>query len=216
MPKSIRHCRTFLSSPLGPRQDLKYALDGHPFEGQAAGHDQADVARAEDDRLTTDPEVLQVDQILGRAGGEDPGRPRPRDLEHLPRPLAAAHGQDDGPGLDKLVPRPRVDAKDPVRRKVEDHGPGLDLDRLPDDVLGEAFSILGPADRLLIKEETEAVVDALVEDAAEGPLALDEKDLSRARPPGAEGRGQPGRPAADDGDIAGLDLDRHGQPFSLP
>ena len=111
------------------------------------------------------------------------------------------------PASTSLYPSRELIRRTRSGRQVEDHGPGLDLDRLADDVLGEPLGVLGPADRLLIKEEPEAVVDALVEDAAEGPLALEEEDLPRARPPGAEGRGQPGRAAADDGDVAGLDLD---------
>jgi hypothetical protein len=59
-------------------------------------------------------------------------------------------------------------------------------------------------------------MDALVEDAAESFLALEENDASRAGPPGAQGRGQPGRPAADDGHVAGLDGSPHRQPFSRP
>ena len=66
--------------------------------------------------------------------------------------------------------------------------------RLADDVLGQPLGVLGPADRLLVEEEAEAVVDALVEDAAEGPVALEEQDVARPGPPGARGP-RPGRPA---------------------
>ena len=136
--------------PARPRQDLEDALDRDALEGQAAGHDEADIARAQDHGFVADAKVLEIDEILGRAGGEDPGRPRPRDLDHLARPLAAAHGQDDRPGPDEPVPLPGVDAEEPVGSEVEDHGPRLDLDGFAGDVLDEPFGVLGAADRLLV------------------------------------------------------------------
>ena len=60
-----RHWRTFRSRPLGQGRISKTPLHAHPLERQAAGHDQADVARAEDDGVVADPEVLEIDQVLG-------------------------------------------------------------------------------------------------------------------------------------------------------
>ena len=151
-----------------PGQDLEDAFDLEPLEEEAAGHDQADVARAQDDGLVPDPEVVEVDEVLGRARGEDAGRPGPGDADHLPRPFAAAHGQDDGPGPEEPVAVARGDAEEPVGPEVQDHGPRRIPTPLADDVLGQPLGVLGPADRLLVEEEAEAVVDALVEDAARG------------------------------------------------
>ena len=125
----------------------------------------------------------------------------PGDLDHLPRPLAAAHGQDDRPGPDQPVAVRGIEAQEPVGAEVEDHGPGSDGDALAADVLDQTLGVFGAGDRLLVEEKPEAVVDALVEDAAEGAVPLDEQDVRRAGPPGAQRRGQAGRSAADDDDV---------------
>ena len=54
---------------------------GHldPFEGEPAGHDQPDVARAEDDDPPAGQDAVEVDEPLGRAGGEDAGRSSDRE-----------------------------------------------------------------------------------------------------------------------------------------
>jgi hypothetical protein len=116
-----------------------------------------------------------------------------------------SHGQNDGLGPDELVAATGIDPQDPVRRQIEDHGPGFDADALAPDILGQPLRVLWAADRLLIKKEAEAVVDALIEDAAGRPVAFDEEDVLGPRPPSAQGRGQPGRTAADDDDVMGLD-----------
>ncbi len=94
-----------------------------------------------------------------------------------------------------------VDAEEPVGREVEDHGPRLEADALAAGVLGQALGVLGAGDGLVVEEKAEAVVDALVKDAAEPPVALDDQDVLRPGPPGAQGRGQAGGAAADDDDV---------------
>ena len=93
--------------------------------------------------------------------------------------------------------------------------PVSDADALADRVLGQALGVFRPGDRLVVEEEAEAVVDALVEDAAQPLLALDEEDVLGPGALGAQGRGQAGRPAADDHDVARFDS-VHVQPLIRP
>ena len=71
-----------------------------PLQGHAPGHDQADIAAAQDDHSAPRQEALNVHQPLGRTGGVNARRAEARDVQRAPAPLPAAHGQDDGGGFD--------------------------------------------------------------------------------------------------------------------
>jgi hypothetical protein len=71
-------------------------------------------------------------------------------------------------------------------------------------VLGEALGVLRARDRLLVKEEAEAVVDALVEDAAGATVAFEDEDTGSAGAPGSDSGSEAGRAAADDDDVMAL------------
>ena len=68
------------------------------FQRQAAGHDQPDVARPQDQHPTAHQKIFRVDQVLCGAGGIDPRRTGARNGETAPGPLPAAGGQDHGTG----------------------------------------------------------------------------------------------------------------------
>ena len=71
-----------------------------PLQGHAPGHDQADIAAAQDDHSAPRQEALDVHQPLGRTGRVNARRAEARDVQRAPAPLPAAHGQDDGGGFD--------------------------------------------------------------------------------------------------------------------
>src|SRR5690606_31215000 len=85
---------------VGPGHNLRHSLHFGPFQGQAPGHDKADVPRTEDDGPPAGQKALDVDQALGRPGGVDTRRPGTGDVDGAPGAFPAAHGQDYGPGLD--------------------------------------------------------------------------------------------------------------------
>ncbi len=64
-------------------------------------------------------------------------------------------------------------------------------------------AVLGAGELLLERVEAEAVVDALVEDAAEAVVALDHDDGVASGVAGGDGRGEAGGAAADDDDVIG-------------
>ena len=55
----------------GIGHQLRHALDLGALQGHAAGHNQADVAAAQNDHLSARQIAFQVDKALGGAGGED-------------------------------------------------------------------------------------------------------------------------------------------------
>ena len=95
---------------------------------QAAGHDQADVARSEDQDPPTDAHVRHVRQPLRGAGGVDAGRACARNAQHPPRPLTAAHRQNDRGGAE-AVPGARCRADEfPVGCQLGDQRVRVRLD----------------------------------------------------------------------------------------
>ena len=157
----------------GVGHQLHAGQDLGPLQGHAAGHDQADVAGAQDDHPPTHHIALHVQKALGGAGGEDAGAAGAGDGDGAPGALPAAHSQDDGPGLDGLVAVPGADGvQDPVLVQIQHHGIGADLNVGVLHHVDEAARVLGAGELLLEAVQAEAVVDALVQDAARLVVAL--------------------------------------------
>ena len=86
----------------GVRQKLGHALDVRALERHAARHDEADIAAAENDDLASGQEALKIHEPLRRAGGVDARRAVAGDVQRPARPLAAAHGENDGASAELL------------------------------------------------------------------------------------------------------------------
>ena len=188
--------------PAGIRHDLRHGVDVCALERHAPRHNQADVAGAEDHNLAPGHQPFHVDEPLRRARRVDARRAVAGDVQRPARPLAAAHREDDRLRADLLQPAlaPRH-GQHTLRRDIEHHRvqPVWDLQRLH--LLDEAVGIFRAGQLLPERVQAEARVNALVQDAAELTVALEDQDILHARAPRGDGRGQPRRAAADDGQL---------------
>ena len=133
------------------------------LQRHAPGHDQADVPGAQDDHPAARHVAFHIDQALGGAGGEDAGRPETRDIQSASRALPAAHGKDDGAGLEGKDAVGGVDGGyGPIRRDVQYHGVELVGDLPLFYLRDKAGGVLRPGQFFLEGVEPEAVVDALI------------------------------------------------------
>ena len=140
----------------------------------AAGHDHADIAGAEDYRPAAHHDVLQVDQVLGRPGRVNPGRPGSGNTDGPGGPLAAAHGQHHGSGLDACQSPSGTHVKPPpaVERKHDGTQHGFDPQRV--ELVYVALGVFRTGQGLAEAVQSESVVDALVEDSAQEVIAFDQ------------------------------------------
>ena len=195
------------------RHELGDARDVGSLERHATGHDEPDVAGAEDDDLAARHEPLDVHEPLRGARGIDARGAEPRDAEGAGGALAAPHGEHDGARTNPLEPTRGGDAGDgTVCREVDHHAPELNLDA---GVVGQALKavgVLGAGQLLFERDKPEPVVDALVEDAAELLVALDDEDLAGAGRARGGGSGETRGASADDDHVI-IEVARHG---SLP
>ena len=176
-----------------------------PLQGHPPGHDEPDVSAAQDHRPSAHHFPLDVDEPLGRPCGEDAGASGPRHGDGPPGPLTAAHGQDHGPGPDRLAAAVWADVPDgPVGRNRQDHGVRFHLNGGTLQHVNEPPGVLRTGKLLLKAVEAEAVVDALVENAAQICVPLQQKDICHPRLPGGQSGGQARRAAADDGQLVFL------------
>ena len=186
----------------GVGHQLHAGVDLGAQEGHAAGHDEADVAGAQDDHLFAGHDALQIGELLGGAGGEDAGAALAGGAQGAPGPLAAAHAEDHGLGLNLLEAVLPGHAGDHlVGGHVDDHGLGLIGDLIGQDLFDEPLGVLGAGQLLLEGVEAEAVVDALLEDAAQPLFTVQDQDVAGAGFIGADRRSQARRAAADDENI---------------
>ena len=178
---------------------LEHALHLGAFEGQAAGHDHADVARAEDDEALAGHVAFHVDPALGGAGGVDAGRARAGEADLGAGALAAAHRQHDGAGFDvqhAVGFAGGVDA--PARADIQHHRVQQGFNAQREGFVDEELGI-GRAGQVFLEHfQPEAVVDALQQDAAQLEIALDDQNVLGAVLFGGDGGCQPARTAADD------------------
>ena len=80
---------------VGVRHDFSHTFDVRAFEGHTAGHDQSDIAGAEDNDFFTGHVAFHVDETLCGPGSEDAGRSESRNADGAGGSFAAAHGQDN-------------------------------------------------------------------------------------------------------------------------
>ena len=142
---------------LGTGEDLR-ALQRH-----AAGHDQADIAGAEDHDALAGHIAHEVDVLLRSTGGINTGAAGTRRRQRATRTLAAAHRQDDRLRLDDLH---ALRGRDTGHQMVfavhrKDSGIGLDLNAHLGSLVDIALGVFGAGQLLLEAVQTKAVVDAL-------------------------------------------------------
>ena len=165
----------------GIRHELRDQLHLSALEGHAASHDEPDISRAEDDDLLARHIALDVHEPLRRACREDACRTVAGDVKRSAGLLTAAHSEDDSL---RLYPEHAVLAvhrgDGAVGGDVHDHGVELVLYAPFKSLTDEAVGVLGACQLLLEGVQTEAVVNALVEYAAELLVALEDDHAARS------------------------------------
>ena len=157
----------------GIRHDLHAGQYFGTFQRHAAGHDQADVAAAEDEHPPAYQIALHVDIALGRTGGVDAGRAAARNANGTAGALPAAHAEDDASGFQNLIALFPADAVDLfVRGDVQHHRAQLHPDTGGAQQFNAAACVFRAGELLAKAVQAEAVVDALVQDAAQLVVAL--------------------------------------------
>ena len=183
----------------GIRHQLRDGEDLCALERHAAGHDEADVAAAEDDDAAADHAALDVDKALRRPGGVDACGAEAGDVQCAAWPFAAAHGEDDALRLDREAAVGGIErGHGLVRRDAEHHRVQQERDVPLRGLIDESLGIFRAGQLLLEGVESEAVVDALVEDAAELRIALQNQDVLAVRVVRGDRRSKARRAAADD------------------
>ena len=189
----------------GIGHDLRHGLDLSALQRHAAGHDEADVAGAEDHHLPPGQIALHVHHALGGAGRPDAGGPRTGDVQRAAGPLTAAHGQHHRLRLDLLQAHAASrDGQHLLRRDVQHHAvrPRGDAPLLHG--VDVALGVLRAGQLLMEGVQAKARVDALVQDAAQLAAALQNEDIPQTRVVGGCGCGQSGGASTDDGQLYGF------------
>ena len=169
------------------------------LKGHAAGHDEADIATAEDDHALAGHIALKVDKFLRRAGGEHARAARAGRGQRAAGPLAAAHGQHDGPGLKELHALvPAHSGHEALAVHAEHGGAAAHLDAHLLHAIDVALGIFGAGQLLLEAVQAEAVMDTLAQNAAHLVFALQHQQVFHARLTRGDGRRHACRARADD------------------
>ena len=183
----------------GIRHQLSNGEDLCALERHAAGHDEADVAAAKDDDAAANHAALDVDKALRRTRRIDARRTEAGDVQCAAWPFAAAHGEDDALRLNCKAAVGGIErGHGLVRRDAEHHGVQQERDVPLRSLINESLGIFRAGQLLLEGVESEAVVDALVEDAAELRVPLQNQDVPAARVVRGDRRSKARRTAADD------------------
>ena len=186
----------------GIGHDLHAGQHLGPFQRHPPGHDQADVAAAQNEHPFAYQIALHVDIALGGTGGVDAGRAGARDADGPAGALPAAHAEDDALCFEDLVALLLADTVDLfIRRDLQHHGAQLHPDASGAQHFNVAPGVLRAGELFAETVQPEAVVDALVQDAAQLVVTLQNQNIAQAVLPCAVGCGKACRAAADDDQI---------------
>ena len=186
----------------GIRHDLHAGQHFGPFQRHAAGHDQADVAAAEDEHPLAYQITLHVDIALGSTGGVDAGGAGARDADGTAGAFPAAHAEDDASGFQNLIALFPADTVDLfVRGDLQHHGAQLHPHAGGMQQFNASAGILRAGELLAKAVQAKAIVDALVQDAAQFVVPLQNQNIAQAVLPCAVSCGKACRAAADDDQI---------------
>ena len=188
----------------GVGQKLADGLPPGALQGQAPGHDQADVAGAENDHPLAHQIAFDVHELLGRAGAVNARGPGAADAQCAPAALPAAHGQDHGPGLDFEDAVAVPGRHHPAGCQTGDRGFRVNGDASGADFLFVDGGVFRAGQLPAQLVQAEAVVDALLQNAAGPGFAVENGHVGDAPVVGRGGGGHTGGTAADDNQIMGF------------
>ncbi len=173
-------------------------LNLRAFQRHAARHDESDIAGTEDDNLSSRHFALDIDEALCCAGCVDAGRTVTGNIQGSSRALPASHCKDhrirlDGEesiglvhGGDNLL---RILLPSRFPRGFPVFGADIDDDRREQagnmtlfHLVLETLRVFGAGQFLAECVQSETVVNALIEDAAENIVPLDDEDIPGIEP----------------------------------
>ena len=186
--------------------DLEHAGHARAREREAARHDEADVARTKDHHIAARSTALQVHEVLRRPGREHARRARARRSERASAAFARARHKHRRARRNGLLALRRHDFHRNVARAFAAvfHAQHA---RIANDVHIEALerrelarSVFGTGEFLAKTVQAEAIVDALLQNAALVAFAIDEHH-TRAFARSRSSRGDARRAAADNSNV---------------
>ena len=191
--------------PRGIRHQLDAGQHLRALERHAPRHNQANVAGAENDDALSDHIALNVHIPLRRSRRKNAGAACAGDRDRAARAFAAAHRQHDGLRSDLLIAVYGVDAADMLLRcHIQYHRVGQNGHGGLAEHFNEPSGVLRPGQLLFEVMQAKAVVDALVQNAAQLPVALQDQNITQARVIGRARCGKAGGAAADNGKLTGF------------
>ena len=182
--------------------------DQHPgaFQRHAPRHDETDVPGAQDDNPAAGQIALYIDQPLRCSRRKYTRRTETGYVQGAAASLAAAHGEDQGFGLQEKKPVLLIDRHDMLAAvlpltDVHDHRVQLVFDFALVYLVGISLCVFGPGQLFLECMEAEAVVNALIEYTAEPVFSFEYEYASLSRIKGGHGCSEPGGPSSDDNQV---------------
>ncbi len=160
------------------RHQLRNDLHLRAFQRHPPCHDQSDVTGSQNDNLASRHIALDVHQALCGSRRENSRGPISRNIQGASRSLPASHRKDDGSRLNlknSFLPVHR--GHHAVLRNVHDHRAQPVLDSEFPDLVNESSRVLRTRQLLLKSPEAEAVVDALIQNAAEFCIPLQNQNV---------------------------------------
>ena len=151
------------------------------LESHSSRHNKTDVARAEDNYLAAGHIALHIYEFLRRTCGVNACRTVTCDVERSLRALATAHSKDNCLGIENKDAVLLIHSRDRlVLIKVDDHSVEHKGNTELAHLLFVSVSVLGACELLAEAMETEAVVNALTENAAESRVTLEYEYITKS------------------------------------
>ena len=150
------------------------------FQRHAACHDHADIAGAEDDDLLAGHPVVEVHVSLRGACGEHARRTLAGNAQCAAAALLAAHGKHHSLCLILAQAAAGGGGDDTILRQAQHRGAGLVRDLTLVHFINERLCIFRAGQALAEAAQTETVMDALAQDAAQHRLALQNDHVADA------------------------------------
>ena len=186
----------------GIRQQLRYNQHLRALKRHAPRHNEANVAAAENDDSAAGHEALHVDEPLRCTGGINARRAVAGDVQRAAASFPAAHGQDDRACVDLDQSFLAVDRRNMlICADGQYHRVEFIFDLAFKRLRDVTRSVFRAGQLFAEGVQAEAVVDALVQNAAQLHVALKDQDALAACVICRDSRRQTGGAAADDDNV---------------
>ena len=154
--------------------DHRRRRDAAMAQGEQSG--EGDELAADDDRPAERPDLLQIDELLQGAGGDDAPGPVAADEPRTARRFPYAEGEEDGFGFEAAFAVVGIEGTDPpLGLDGGDGGAAADFD--PGRRGGEAAGIGGTAEEPVKLAEAKGGMTTMARHAAQRLLAVDQHNV---------------------------------------